>query len=60
MNQISLLLKYVIQHFFIVDNNQISIHSQIKILTFSQHQQYDFNFIKIGGIWILTGRVCTL
>ena len=36
--------------FFPVANNQIDIHSQIKILTFCKHQQYDFNFIKVRGI----------
>ena len=31
--------------FFPVADSQISIHSQIKILTSSKPQQYDFNFI---------------
>ena len=43
--------------FFPVANNQISIHSQIKILTSCKYQQYDFNFIKIriftGGVYLL-------
>ena len=43
--------------FFPVVNNETNIHSQMKIPTSSEHQQYDFNIMKIGGIWILTVSV---
>ena len=39
--------------FFVVADNKIGVHPQMKTPTSSKHQQYDFNFIALGmgGKW---------
>ena len=52
-----LTLKICDSVFFLIANDQIGIHSQIKTQTSSKHQKYDFDFIKIRGVWIVTGGI---